>query len=80
MWRTYLVVWFSSEGAKPSEVTQRLLNMGFKPTKGQYDYVYEWSDKTDIEDILKIGDKVQNTLKGMGVLYKLETFAPMDYE
>lgn len=51
---TYLVVWFSSEGEKPSEITQRLLSMGFQPLEGQYDYVYEWPKEASVEDILKI--------------------------
>jgi len=70
---TYLVVWFSSEGEKPSEITQRLLSMGFQPQEGQYDYVYKWPKEASVDDILKIGDQVKNTLKGMGVMFKLET-------
>ncbi len=70
---TYLVVWFSSEGEKPSEITQRLLSMGFSPQEGQYDYVYNWPKEASVDEILKIGDQVRNTLKGMGVMYKLET-------
>ena len=38
-----------------------------------YDYVYEWDSNADIDDIIKIGDQVQNTLKGSGTLFKLET-------
>jgi len=70
---TYLVVWFSTEGGKPSDITERLLSMGFRPQEGEYDYVYEWGEKADINEILGIGDKIQNTLKGMGVTFKLET-------
>lgn len=70
---TYLVVWFSSEGGKPSEITQRLLSMGFSPVEGQYDYVYKWSEEASVDQILKIGDQVRNTLKGLDVMYKLET-------
>lgn len=71
--RTYLVVWFNSDGAKPTEVTERLLSMGFRPMGGRYDYVYEWADSAPVNEIIKIGDQVQNTLKGMGVTFKLET-------
>jgi hypothetical protein len=70
---TYLVVWFHSEGGKPSEITQRLLSMGFEPQEGQYDYVYRWDSKASVDDILKIGDQIQNTLKGLHVMFKLET-------
>lgn len=71
--KTYLIVWFSSEGAKPSEVTDRLLNMGFRPIEGEYDYVYDWGERPDVEAVLKIGDQLQNELKGSGIFFKLET-------
>ena len=71
--KTYLVVWFSSSGDKPSHITERLLSMGFRPVEGYYDYVYEWDSNADVRDILKIGDQVQNTLKDSGAMFKLET-------
>ena len=71
--RTYLVVWFSSDGMKPSEVTERLLSMGFRPVEGEYDYVYQWGAIADVDDILRIGDQVQYALRGSGILFKLET-------
>lgn len=71
--RTYLVVWFNSEGGRPQEITERLLSLGFKVMKGNYDYVYEWDRNATIDEILTFGDKVQLTLKGMDVLFKLET-------
>ena len=40
--KTYLTVWFSSEGADPSTVAQKLQSMGFKPIKGQHDHAYDW--------------------------------------
>ena len=71
--KTYLVVWFSSSGSKPSDITERLLSMGFRPIEGYYDYVYEWGQNADVKEILKIGDQVQHTLKDSGALFKLET-------
>ena len=44
-----------------------------EPQEGQYDYVYKWPKEASVDDILKIGDQVRNTLKGMGVMFKLET-------
>jgi len=70
---TYLLVWFNSEGRGPSEVTTRLMSLGFKPTKGNYDYIYKWDNHAQVEDVLRLGDKVHQTLKGLNVLYKLET-------
>lgn len=70
---TYLTITFSSEGERPSKVIQTLRNLGFEATKGNYDSVYRWDDKATIEDALYLADKVQFTLKGMGVMFKLET-------
>ncbi|MEM2935633.1 MAG: hypothetical protein QW231_00450 [Candidatus Bathyarchaeia archaeon] len=72
--KTYLTIWFSSEGAKPTAVVERLLAMGFKPTKGYYDHVYDWGrDDVELEEILRLGNTVHETLKGFKVLYKMET-------
>ena len=71
--KSYLIVWFNSEGGRPSEITQRLMSMGFKPVQGEYDYVYDWSDSVNTDEILQIGDKVQHTLKGLNVMFKIES-------
>ncbi|UCE44563.1 MAG: hypothetical protein JSV57_03810 [Candidatus Bathyarchaeota archaeon] len=71
--KTYLKIWFSSEGAGPVVVAEKLRNMGFEPIKGRYDHVYDWGRKVDLENVLQIGTAVHETLKGLEVLYKLET-------
>ena len=71
--KSYLIVWFNSEGGKPSEINQRLTSLGFKALKGTHDFVYEWGKNADVEDILRFGDKVQMTLQGLNVMFKLET-------
>ncbi|MDF1557044.1 MAG: hypothetical protein P1P80_02500 [ANME-2 cluster archaeon] len=71
--KSYLIVWFNSEGSRPSEVNQRLMSLGFKPIQGAYDYVYEWDSNTDVDEILNFGDRIQVTLKGMDVMFKIET-------
>ena len=73
MTKTYFTVWFSSEGATPDEVTSRLMGMGFKAIKGRYDYVYTWSGNPNVDEILDIGNRILLTLKGMHVLFKIET-------
>jgi len=70
---TYLTVTFHSEGAKPSMVVDRLHALGFKPTTGNYDFTYEWNKKATIKEAIWFADKIQATLKGMNVLFKLET-------
>ncbi len=71
--KTYLTVMFSSEGTTPSKVNDTLMSMGFQPITGNYDYVYDWGTKADINEIIWFGDKVHAALKGSKVLFKLET-------
>lgn len=71
--KTYLNLWFSSDGSRPLKVTKKLRKMGFEPTKGNYDYIYKWDDEATLDEVLSIGDKIQNGLKGDNVLFELET-------
>ncbi len=71
--KTYLSIIFSSEGAKPSEVKSRLLELGLKAVKGSYDFVYEWDKEPDIDTLLWFADRIQSALKGMEVMFSLET-------
>ncbi len=74
MMKTYLKVLFNSEGASPSEVKDQLMNMGFKATSGNYDFVYDWGEKdVKIEDLVWFADKVHSVLKGMKVYFSIET-------
>jgi hypothetical protein len=71
--KTYLNVTFSSEGAKPSEIINRLRSLGFKPIMGDHDMVYEWTNGATEEDSLWFADKIQATLEGFKVLFHIET-------
>ena len=71
--RTYLTIWYNSEGASPTVVAEKLQGMGFKAIKGRYDYEYNWGRTIELEEILQIGNAVHDTLKGLKILYKLET-------
>ena len=71
--KTYLTIWFNSEGASPVVVAEKLRAMGFKAVKGRYDHVYDWGREIELEEILQIGTAVHETLKGLNVIYKLET-------
>ncbi len=71
--KSYMKIWFNSEGALPSDVNSRLMSLGFEPIQGDYDYVYDWKREPKIEEILALADKVHLTLKGMKVLFKLKT-------
>jgi hypothetical protein len=72
--KTYLKILFSSEGDSPSEIKDLLLNMGFKATKGNYDFVYEWDEEsTDVDELIWFADKVHSALKNSNVLFDIET-------
>ena len=70
---TYLRVTFQSEGAKPSEVADRLQEFGFVPTQGNYDFVYDWRGAPSRDQILDLADEVTRLLKGYRVLVEIET-------
>ncbi len=71
--RTYLIIWHNSDGENPLTVLEKLTGMGFKPIKGYYDYEYDYERAVSIDDIMEFAIKVHETLRGTGVLYKLET-------
>jgi hypothetical protein len=47
--------------------------MGFKPIKGQHDHVYDWKREPTLDEVLQLVNNVHHTLKGLNVLYKIET-------
>ncbi|HHF59091.1 MAG TPA: hypothetical protein ENL44_02695 [Thermoplasmatales archaeon] len=72
--KTYLKIYFNSEGALPSEVKNQLMNLGFKATSGNYDFVYDWGNKdVRLEELVWFADKVHSVLKGTKVLFSIET-------
>jgi hypothetical protein len=70
---TYLRVTFDSEGAKPSVVADRLLAFGFRPTHGNYDFVYDWNGSATREQVLELSDELIRQLRGFRVLLEVET-------
>jgi hypothetical protein len=70
---TYLRVTFHSEGAKPTEVADKLREFGFAPTQGNYDFVYDWNGSANRDQLLDLCDEVSRLLRGYQVLYEIET-------
>ncbi len=70
---TYIRVTFDSEGAKPSAVADRLLSFGFRPTHGNYDFVYDWRGTASREQVLGLSDELTRQLRGFRVLLEVET-------
>ena len=72
--KTYLTIIFNSEGNSPSEVKNQLLNLGFRVTKGNYDFVYEWDKESATkEELVWFADKIHTTLKKANILFTIET-------
>lgn len=72
--KTYLQILVNSEGSSPSEIKSILLNIGFKATKGNYDFVYEWNEESvGIEELVWFADKVHSALKDSKVYFSIET-------
>lgn len=71
--KTYITLWFNSDGEGPSEITKKLESIGFNPIHGNYDLMYEWDKKASVEEILRLGNLVQKKLKGAKVMFKMET-------
>ena len=71
--KTYLVLFFNSNGWVPSKVMDKAKELGFEVVVGAHDLVYEWESEPSEEEILDLGDKVKETLEGSGVFFKLET-------
>lgn len=71
--KTYLTIMFNSEGTSPSEVKERLLQLGLRAVRGNYDFVYEWENEPDVDTLLWLADKVHAALKGMDILFTIET-------
>jgi hypothetical protein len=72
--KTYITLIFNSDGSLPSEIRNHLLNLGFKATKGNYDFVYEWGNNpASIEDLIWFADKVHTTLKNCKVNFTIES-------
>jgi hypothetical protein len=71
--KTYLTLYFSTNGTKPSEVTTLLERMGFEATHGPYDFVYDWKSDSAVNNVIEFADKVKVLLETHNVVFKMET-------
>lgn len=73
-WRTYLVMYFGTNGIRASEIAKKLEAIGFETRFGSVDFVYDWKDKKPSkEDVLVLGDKLIAALDGSGAVFNLDT-------
>jgi len=71
--KTYVEVYISADGEKASLITEKLYELGLKPTIGEHDFVYNWKDDVPITEVLKFIDRIQAKLKGTGAILNFST-------
>lgn len=72
--KTFLVMYFGTKGVPASEIAKRLEGLGFETHYGPYDFIYDWGDRTPTKaEVLALGDKVVQVLKGTGAVFNLDT-------
>lgn len=71
--KTYLSVFVSTEGELFSAIGEKLHEFGFKPLKGEYDYVFEWNRAIPNDELFAFIDKVQSSLSGTKATLKFRT-------
>lgn len=73
-WKTYLIMYFGTEGVKSSEIAKRIEDLGFNTLLGGVDFIYDWGEKQPTkEDALALGDKVCKALEKTGAVFNLDT-------
>ncbi len=70
---TYVDVFMNVDGEKASVIHNKLIKLGLKPTIGEHDFIYNWKGIASIEEEIKLIDRIQEKLKGTGVILKFKT-------
>jgi len=71
--KTFLLLQFDSEGAPFSQVADLLEDIGFRPQAEGYDFVYDWNRPATVRESLEFADRIQATLKGTRVRFRIES-------
>ena len=72
--RTYVRMLFNSEGIDPKSIVAIMDEVGFKPSLGIHDFVYEWGKKhASIDDVFDLAARLHSRLKGINVSYEITT-------
>ena len=72
-WKTYLVMYFGTDGSKITDVVKKVESLGFRAALGPVDFEYEWNNAPSKEEVFRLGDKLMEILKGTGVIFNLDT-------
>jgi hypothetical protein len=70
---TYVDLYMSADGEKPSEIQKKLMLLGLKPGIGEHDFLYDWNRIVSPKEIVAFADKIQAELKGTGAIFRVMT-------
>ena len=74
VWKTYLIMYFGDAGTKLTDVVQKINDLGFYTRLGSFDFAYKWGEEQPTkEQVLELGDKISESVKGTGVFFALDT-------
>jgi hypothetical protein len=73
-WKTYLVMYFGTQGVKASDIAKKVETAGFQSAFGSVDFIYDWKGKKPTkEEVLALGDRLVKALEGSGAVFNLDT-------
>jgi len=70
---TYIDVYVNADGEKSSVIFKKITELGLKYHIGEHDFIYDWRKAASIADELALADKIQEKLKGTGVILRFTT-------
>jgi len=70
---TYIDVYVNADGEKSSVIFEKLTELGLKHNIGEHDFIYDWGKVAPISEELALADKIQETLRGTGVVLRFTT-------
>lgn len=71
--RTFLLLQLDSEGAPYSEIADLVEDLGLRPHRDGYDFVYDWKRPTTVREVLEFADRLQEALRGKRVFFRIES-------
>lgn len=70
---TFVDIYLNADGEKSSVIFKKISELGLKYHIGEHDFIYDWKKIAEISDELALIDRIQEKLKGSGVILKFTT-------
>ena len=75
---TYVDLFISVDGQKISTIHSKIIEMGFKPTIGEHDFIYSWKGIVTIDEEIKFIEKsIPHTLQPRLINFSARLPVPM---